>query len=114
MHDMAEWSWMGGWANPGLRGAEVVARIAAIERYGRACGIAELTQEVLDLSGFADSRRAAELLAFTGGGVAEAPGCIGVPAGGDTQVCFLPDDPQVPGPEPTRSPCPGPCSPEPG
>ncbi|MFI8827027.1 DUF6882 domain-containing protein [Streptomyces sp. NPDC053431] len=95
-YDMDERSWMWGWANPGLRGTEVVALTAAVERYGRAHGIAELTQEVLDLSGFDDPRRAAETLAFTGMGVAEAPGYIGVPAGPATQVYFLPDDPRVP------------------
>ncbi|MGV4980858.1 DUF6882 domain-containing protein [Streptomyces sp. NRAIS4] len=95
-YDMAEQSWMWGWANPGLRGTEVVAATGVIERYGRAGGIAELTGEVLDLSGFADPRRAAEMLAFTGMGVAGAPGYIGVPAGGATRVYFLPDDPQVP------------------
>ncbi|MER6566091.1 DUF6882 domain-containing protein [Streptomyces sp. NPDC001093] len=95
-YDMTEQSWMWGWANPGLRGAEVVAATGAVERYGRDHGIAELTEEVLHLSGFADPRRAAEMLAFTGMGVAGAPGYIGVPAGGGTQVYFLPDDPQVP------------------
>ncbi|MFJ9578895.1 DUF6882 domain-containing protein [Streptomyces sp. NPDC101191] len=95
-YDMDERSWMWGWANPGLRGTEVVALTAAVERYGRAHGIAELTDEIVDLSGFDDPRRAAETLAFTGMGVAEAPGYIGVPAGPATQVYFLPDDPQVP------------------
>ncbi|MFF2570244.1 DUF6882 domain-containing protein [Streptomyces sp. NPDC058084] len=95
-YDMDERSWMWGWANPGLRGTEVVALTAAVERYGRAHGIAELTDEIVDLSGFDDPRRAAETIAFTGMGVAEAPGYIGVPAGPATQVYFLPDDPQVP------------------
>ncbi|MEU6508920.1 hypothetical protein [Streptomyces sp. NPDC046942] len=31
-------------------------------------------------------------------GVAGAAGCIDVPAGGDTQASFLPDDPRVPRP----------------
>ncbi|MGP3987663.1 DUF6882 domain-containing protein [Streptomyces sp. 3N207] len=95
-YDMDEQSWMWGWANPGLQGTEVVALSAAVERYGRAQGIAELSEGVLQLSGFDDPRRAAEMLAFTGMGVAEAPGYIGVPAGGGTQVYFLPDDAQVP------------------
>ncbi|MFJ4776660.1 DUF6882 domain-containing protein [Streptomyces sp. NPDC088762] len=95
-YDMEEQSWMWGWANPGMRGTEVVALTAAIERYGRACGIPELTAEVVDLSGFEDPRRAAEMLAFTGMGVAEAPGYMGLEAGPGTQVYFLPDDPQVP------------------
>ncbi|MFF5705559.1 DUF6882 domain-containing protein [Streptomyces sp. NPDC012794] len=95
-YDMDERSWMWGWANPGLRGSEVVALTAAIERYGRAHGIPELTAEVVDLSGFEDPRRAAEMLAFTGMGVTGAPGYMGLPAGPGTQVYFLPDDPQVP------------------
>ncbi|MFI6003312.1 DUF6882 domain-containing protein [Streptomyces sp. NPDC051366] len=95
-YDMDEQSWMWGWANPGLRGTEVVALTGAIEGYGRAHGITEFTEEALDLSGFADPRHAAEMLAFAGMGVAEAPGYIGVPAGPGTQVYFLPDDPQVP------------------
>jgi hypothetical protein len=92
----AERSWMWGWANPGLRGTEAVAPTGAVQRYGQAHGIAELTAEVLDLSGFADPRRAAETLAFTGMGVAGAPGYIGVPAGGDTRVYFLPVDARIP------------------
>ncbi|MGI5350534.1 DUF6882 domain-containing protein [Streptomyces sp. CA-250714] len=105
-YDMDEQSWMWGWANPGLQGTEVVALAAAVQRYGLTHGIAELTAEVLDLSGFADPRRAAEMLAFTGMGVAEAPGYIGVPAGPATQVYFLPDDTQVPriGPDPVTLP----------
>ncbi|CAM5477354.1 hypothetical protein SGLAM104S_05941 [Streptomyces glaucescens] len=104
-YDMEEQSWMWGWANPGLRGTEVVALTTAVERYGRAHGIPELTADVLPLSGFDDPRHAAELLAFTGMGVAEAPGYIGVPAGPATQVYFLPDDTQVPraGPRPGRT-----------
>ncbi|AJF68815.1 DUF6882 domain-containing protein [Streptomyces vietnamensis] len=95
-YDTEERSWMWGWANPGLRGTEVVELPAAIARYGRAHAIPELTAEVLDLSGFDDPRRAAEMLAFTGMGVAEAPGYIGVPAGPGTRVYFLPDDARVP------------------
>ncbi|MEU9034068.1 DUF6882 domain-containing protein [Streptomyces sp. NPDC048352] len=95
-YDTDERSWMWGWANPGLRGSEVVALTAAIERYGRAHGIPELTAEAVDLSGFEDPRRAAEMLAFTGMGVAEAPGYMGLPAGPGTRVYFLPDDPRVP------------------
>jgi hypothetical protein len=95
-YDMEERSWMWGWANPGLRGTDVVAPTAEVERYGRERGIAELTAEHLDLSGFEDPRRAAETLAFTGMGVTGAPGYIGVPAGPGTQVYFLPDDPRVP------------------
>ncbi|WP_381556941.1 DUF6882 domain-containing protein [Streptomyces eurythermus] len=95
-YDTSEQSWMWGWANPGLRGTEVVSSSAAVERYGRAHGITELTEGALDLSGFPDPRRAAETLAFTGMGVAGAPGYIGAPAGPATQVYFLPDDPRVP------------------
>jgi hypothetical protein len=95
-YDASEQSWMWGWANPGLRGTEVVALSATVQRYGQAHGISELTQDFQDLSGFPDPRRAAEMLAFTGMGVAKAPGYIGVPAGPATQVYFLPDDPQVP------------------
>ncbi|MFB6863405.1 DUF6882 domain-containing protein [Streptomyces virginiae] len=95
-YDLRDRSWMWGWANPGLRGSEVVALTGGIERYGRAHAIAEFTEEVVDLSGFEDPRRAAETLAFAGMGVAEAPGYLGLPAGPDSQVYFLPDDPQVP------------------
>ncbi|MEV5430195.1 DUF6882 domain-containing protein [Streptomyces sp. NPDC052701] len=95
-YDTSEQSWMWGWANPGLQDTEVVSLAATVERYGRARGITELTEEVLDLSGFPDPRWAAETLAFTGMGVADAPGYIGAPAGPATQVYFLPDDPQVP------------------
>ncbi|MFD0266398.1 DUF6882 domain-containing protein [Streptomyces sp. NPDC127106] len=95
-YDMEDRTWMWGWANPGLRGTEVVALTEAIERYGRDRGIAEFTEGTVDLSGFADPRRAAETLAFAGMGVAGAPGYLGLQAGPATQVYFLPDDPQVP------------------
>jgi hypothetical protein len=95
-YDADERSWMWGWANPGMRGTEVVALTGAVERYGRAHGIRELTEESVRLSGFDDPRRAAEMLAFTGMGVTGAPGYIGVPAGPATQVYFLPDDTRVP------------------
>lgn len=95
-YDTDEQSWMWGWANPGLRGTEVVALADAVARYGHARGIPELTEPVLELSGFSDPRRAAETLAFAGMGVAEAPGYIGVAAGPATRVYFLPDDPRVP------------------
>ncbi|GGL93565.1 hypothetical protein GCM10010129_41780 [Streptomyces fumigatiscleroticus] len=95
-YDLAERSWMWGWANPGLRGTPVTALAEEVERHGRAHAIAEFTAGTLDLSGFADPRRAAETLAFAGMGVTGAPGYIGVPAGPGTQVYFLPEDPQVP------------------
>ncbi|MER7175126.1 DUF6882 domain-containing protein [Streptomyces mesophilus] len=95
-YDMNDGSWMWGWANPGLGGSEVVALSAAVARYGQANGIPEFTAGRLDLSGFDDPRRAAEMLAFAGMGVANAPGYIGQPAGPTTQVYFLPDDPKVP------------------
>ncbi|WP_370424229.1 DUF6882 domain-containing protein (plasmid) [Streptomyces sp. QH1-20] len=94
--DAQDASWMWGWANPGLRDTSAVALAEEVERFGKAHGIAELTTGVLDLSGFADPRRAAETLAFTGMGVTSAAGYIGQPAGGTTQVYFLPDDVQVP------------------
>ncbi|MEU7103940.1 DUF6882 domain-containing protein [Streptomyces stramineus] len=96
--DVQEQSWMWAWANPSLRGTPAAALAEEVERFGKAHGIAELTAEVLDLSGFADPRRAAETLAFAGMGVAGAPGYIGRPAGPTTQVYFLPDDPQIPRP----------------
>lgn len=67
-YDMAERSWMWGWANPGLRDTGAVALTGAVERYGRTHGIAELAAATLHLSSFADPRRAAEMLAFTGMG----------------------------------------------
>ncbi|MFF7445458.1 MULTISPECIES: DUF6882 domain-containing protein [unclassified Streptomyces] len=105
-YDMEQQSWMWGWANPGLRGTEVVALGGAVRRYGRVHGITELAEEIVPLAGFDDPRRAAEMLAFTGMGVAEAPGYIGVPAGPATQVYFLPDDNRVPrpGPDPVTLP----------
>lgn len=98
-YDMERGSWLWGWANPGLGGSDVVALSAAVARYGQAHGIPEFTTEELDLSGFDDPRRAAEMLAFAGMGVANTPGYIGQPAGPGTQVYFLPDDPKVPSAE---------------
>ncbi|MFE6101040.1 DUF6882 domain-containing protein [Streptomyces laurentii] len=95
-YDQEERSWMWAWANPGFQGTEVVALSAAVERYGRARGIAELAEPVLDLSGFDDPDRMAELIAFAGMGVAGAPGYIGAPAGPTTRVYFLPDDARAP------------------
>ncbi|BAU85097.1 hypothetical protein SLA_4209 [Streptomyces laurentii] len=95
-YDSEECTWMWGWANPGLEGTEVVALSGAVERYGRAHGIAELTFPVVDLRGFDDPDRMAEMIAFAGMGVAGAPGYIGAPAGPTTRVYFLPDDTQAP------------------
>ncbi|MFI8183962.1 hypothetical protein OG539_06910 [Actinacidiphila glaucinigra] len=95
-YDTEERSWMWGWANPGLAGTPVVALAEEAERFGRAHGIAEFTAEEIDLSGFADPRRAAETLAFGGMGVTRSPGYIGVSAGPGTRVYFLPDDTRVP------------------
>jgi hypothetical protein len=95
-YDAAQRSWMWGWANPELRGTPVAALSEQVGRFGQSQGIAEFTTQVLDLSGFPDPRRAAETLAFAGMGVTGAPGYIGVPANPETQVYFLPEDPQVP------------------
>ncbi|TXS04993.1 hypothetical protein EAO73_13560 [Streptomyces sp. col6] len=94
--DMEQGSWLWGWANPGFAGSEVVSLSAAVARYGQAHRIPEFTASEVDLSGFDDPRRAAEMLAFAGMGVANAPGYIGQPAGPGTQVYFLPDDAKVP------------------
>lgn len=104
-YDAAQRSWMWGWANPELRGTPVAALSEQVGRFGQSRGIAEFTTQVLDLSGFPDPRRAAETLAFAGMGVTGAPGYIGVPANPETQVYFLPEDPQVPRALSTRSRC---------
>ncbi|MFJ4799063.1 DUF6882 domain-containing protein [Kitasatospora purpeofusca] len=95
-YDLSERTWMWGWANPGLRGAPVVAAAERVRDFGRAHGLGEFTEEVLDLSGFADPRRAAEMLAFTAMGATGAPGYLGLEAGPDSRVYLLPDDPRVP------------------
>ncbi|MEU2516097.1 hypothetical protein [Streptomyces syringium] len=48
------------------------------------------------MCGFAETRRAAEVLAFAGMVVTGAPGYIGQSAGPTTRVYFLPEDAQVP------------------
>ncbi|MFD8982727.1 DUF6882 domain-containing protein [Streptomyces sp. NPDC059564] len=106
-YDMSEGSWMWGWANPGLRGTPVVALSGRAGEYGRAYGIPEFAQEVLDLSGFADPRRAAEMLAFAAMGVTGAPGYLSVQAGPDTQLYLLADDARVPRPAFAPSALPG-------
>ncbi|MET8628657.1 DUF6882 domain-containing protein [Kitasatospora sp. NPDC004669] len=95
-YDLSERTWMWGWANPGLRGAPVVAATERVRDFGRAHGLPEFTEEVLDLSGFADSRRAAETLAFAAMGVTGAAGYLGVEAGPSTRLYLLPDDPRAP------------------
>ncbi|WP_413229717.1 DUF6882 domain-containing protein [Kitasatospora purpeofusca] len=72
--------------------------VAATERvrdFGRAHGLTEFTEETLDLSGFADPRRAAETLAFAAMGVTGAPGYLGVEAGPSTRLYLLPVDPRI-------------------
>ncbi|MET7664934.1 DUF6882 domain-containing protein [Streptomyces sp. NPDC005463] len=44
-YDLAEQTWLWGWANPGLRGSEVAAASAQIPEFGRRYGIVELQQE---------------------------------------------------------------------
>ncbi|MFE2268631.1 DUF6882 domain-containing protein [Streptomyces lavendulae] len=97
-YDLSQASWMWGWANPGLQGTPVVALSGRAGEYGRAYGMAEFAQETLDLSGFADPRRAAETLAFAAMGVTGAPGYLSVQAGPDTQLYLLADDSRVPRP----------------
>lgn len=99
-YDVQRRSWMWGWANPGLRGTEIVALGGDVRRYGRVHGIGELTEDILLLGGFDDPRHAAELLAFTAMGVVGAPGYIGVMGGPETRVYFLPEDDRVPRPAP--------------
>ncbi|MFE6049152.1 DUF6882 domain-containing protein [Kitasatospora sp. NPDC056446] len=95
-YDPSERTWMWGWANPGLSGAPVVAAAERVREFGLAHGLREFTEEVLDLSGFADPRRAAEVLAFAAMGVTGAAGYLGREAGPSTRVYLLPDDPRVP------------------
>ncbi|MED7947858.1 DUF6882 domain-containing protein [Streptomyces sp. BE303] len=94
-YDLSERTWMWGWANPGLRGAPVVAAAERVRDFGRAHGLTEFTEETLDLSGFADPRRAAETLAFTAMGVTGAPGYLGLEAGPSTRLYLLPVDPRI-------------------
>ncbi|MEU6895345.1 DUF6882 domain-containing protein [Streptomyces sp. NPDC046557] len=94
-YDLAEQTWLWGWANPGLRGSEVAAAAARIPEFGRRHGIVELQQEGVALARFADPRRAAEALAFLGMAVLGAPGYIGQEAGPETRVYFVPQDPQL-------------------
>ncbi|THA53179.1 DUF6882 domain-containing protein [Streptomyces sp. A1136] len=94
-YDLAEQTWLWGWANPGLRGSKVAAASARIPEFGRRHGIVELQQEGVALARFADPRRAAEALAFLGMAVLGAPGYIGQEAGPQTRVYFVPQDPQL-------------------
>jgi len=94
-YDLAEQTWLWGWANPGLRGSEVAAAGARIPEFGRRHGIEELQQEGVELARFTDPRRAAEALAFLGMAVLGAPGYIGQEAGPETRVYFVPQDPQL-------------------
>ncbi|MFE7590089.1 DUF6882 domain-containing protein [Kitasatospora sp. NPDC057512] len=95
-YDLFERTWMWGWANPGLRGAPVVDATERVRDFGQAHGLPEFTEEVLDLSGFADPRRAAETLAFAAMGVTGAAGYLGVEAGPSTRLYLLLNDPRVP------------------
>jgi hypothetical protein len=94
-YDLAEQTWLWGWANPGLRGSEVAAAGARIAEFGHRHGIVELQQQGVELADFADPRRAAEALAFLGMAVLGAPGYIGQEAGPETRVYFVPQDPQL-------------------
>ncbi|WP_329124648.1 DUF6882 domain-containing protein [Streptomyces sp. NBC_01465] len=94
-YDLAEQTWLWGWANPGLRGSEVVAASARLADFGRRHGIVELQQEGVSLARFADPRRAAEALAFLGMAVLGSPGYIGQEGGPETRVYFVPQDPKL-------------------
>ncbi|WP_405015783.1 hypothetical protein OHV05_00770 [Kitasatospora sp. NBC_00070] len=94
-YDLAEQTWLWGWANPGLQGSEVTAAAARILEFGRRHGIEELREEGVSLARFADPRRAAEALAFLGMAVLGAPGYIGQEAGPETRVYFVPQDPEL-------------------
>ena len=105
-YDTAEGSWLWGWANPGFGKLPVVAAAEALRRFGEEYGVPEFIEEMVDLSGFADPRYAAEMLAFGAMGVLRADGYIGVQANETGRLYMVPDDPQVPvaGPDPIALP----------
>jgi hypothetical protein len=104
--DTAEGSWLWGWANPGFGKLPVVAAAEALRGFGEEHGVPEFAEELVDLSGFADPRYAAEMLAFGAMGVLRADGYIGVQANETGRLYMVPDDPQVPvaGPDPVALP----------
>ena len=104
--DTAEASWLWGWANPGFGKLPVVAAAEALRGFGMDHDVPEFAEELVDLSGFADPRYAAEMLAFGAMGVLRADGYIGVQANETGRLYLVPDDPQVPvvGPDPIALP----------
>jgi hypothetical protein len=83
-----------------------VAAAEALRSFGEQHGVPEFAEEMVDLSGFADPRYAAEMLAFGAMGVLRADGYIGVQANETGRLYMVPDDPQVPvaGPDPIALP----------
>ncbi|MEW2438570.1 DUF6882 domain-containing protein [Streptomyces caniferus] len=105
-YDASDGSWLWGWANPGFRDMPTVGAAEAVRQYGQTHGIREFTEEVVDLSGCADPRRAVETLAFGAMGVLGAAGYLGVQASEDARLYMVPDDAQVPwaAPDPVTLP----------
>ncbi|MEU0523383.1 DUF6882 domain-containing protein [Streptomyces niveus] len=94
--DTSDGSWLWGWANPGFGGTPVVGGADEIRRLGRAHGIPEFTNDLVDLSAFDEPRFAVETLAFGAMGALGASGYIGVQASPEGRLYMVPDDPQVP------------------
>lgn len=94
--DMAEGSWLWGWANPGFGATPVVGAANEIRRLGEAHSIPEFTTDLVDLSAFDDPRFAVETLAFGAMGALGAAGYIGVQASPEGRLYMVPDDPRVP------------------
>jgi hypothetical protein len=105
-YDTVEASWLWGWANPGFGMLPVVAAAKALRDFGQEHDVPEFAEEWVDLSGFADPRFAAEILAFGAMGVLRADGYIGVQSNETGRLYMVPDDPQVPvaGPDPFALP----------
>ncbi|MEU0371356.1 DUF6882 domain-containing protein [Streptomyces sp. NPDC006283] len=98
--DVSDRSWLWAWANPGFQGSPVARAAEQLREYGQAHGLSEFTDELVQLAGHEDPRRAAETLAFSAMGVLGAAGYIGVQASPDARAYMVPEDPQVPRAEP--------------
>lgn len=95
-------SWLWGWANPQWAGSPAVAAADAVRAAGDRDGIPEFTTQMVDLSGFADPRMAAETLALGAMALLGARGYIGVSANatGRLYMVVADDDKLVPQAEP--------------
>ncbi|GLY78961.1 DUF6882 domain-containing protein [Actinoallomurus iriomotensis] len=89
-----------GWAKSGLAGMPAISGPLELRRIGERHGVPELTTEMVDLRGVADSRLAAQRLGLIAMALLGARGAIDFCHGGRSLTFLVTDDPALPASRP--------------